>query len=50
MKLCPFLGLPIPAVPFPWENRHASGRRSMRPAAGFSDAAASHFSELVSVW
>lgn len=28
-KLCPFLGLPIPATPFPWENR--TGRPTQRP-------------------
>jgi hypothetical protein len=33
-KLCPFLGLPVPANPFPWEHRLYAGPRSELPASG----------------
>jgi len=27
-KLCPFLGIPVPDIPFPWENRGPNGARA----------------------
>lgn len=35
-KLCPFLGLPVPKIPFPWKNNASNLRPARRTRAGKS--------------